>query len=122
MTKVLTRANYLDHTHPCTHVDYYSGIVSAMGVHRVVAQAPYRLLKRAKRILIEEDQDLSKISLANWDLWGIRISGPWLTRVLRERGDLPTQAGLVCIVKQAARMSTQETPVDPGDTGDQQES
>lgn len=119
MTETLTRANLMDHTHPCTHVDYYSGIVSAMGVHRVMAQAPYRLLKRAKRILIEEDQDLSKISLANWDLWGIRISGPELTGVLRERGDLPTQAGLVCVVKQAARMSQQETCVDPEATRDQ---
>lgn len=104
-TRTPTRADYL--ARRCTHAEYYGAIV---------ADAPVTFkpdfLNRVQRALGAGDEPLNTIPLREWDrMAGATFARPngyctaEVDRAFRERGDYPTLAGLVCRLKEAARLT-----------------
>jgi len=89
-----TRKDYINGL--CTHEQYYSQFVND-GVLRVVAQEIG--IERIKEAY-KTDKHLNNISLYVWDRVGLCINPE---KKFLELGDSKSLAGLVCIVKEAAR-------------------
>ena len=100
-----TRQQYMDNE--CTHEQYYRQFVTA-AMKREVANT-----FGVDRILRAMDQDAKKgnlnaIPLAEWDRVGLRFRAV-LHAPMREAGDGISLAGLVCVMKQAARMLVEKS-------------
>lgn len=88
-----TRKDYLDGK--CTHAEYYAQFVTPGITARVSSRIGIERLKQST------DQHLNDIPLGTWD--NLFDGAPMeVTKRLRECGDYPTKAGLVCIAKTAA--------------------
>ena len=89
-----TRKQYLNDE--CTHREYYAQYVN----DNLISHVEYAI---GKDILLASTDDLNDIPLSAWN--NVFFSGIPLkiSSIMRENGDFPTQAGSVCIVKEAAQ-------------------
>lgn len=88
-----TRQAYLDGK--CSHREYYGQFVNAS----VLAIVASHVGKDA--ILKSSDEHLNDIPLKRWDAV-FHACPAWIAAAMREAGDFPTLAGMVCIAKEAA--------------------
>ncbi|MGE3483472.1 MAG: hypothetical protein AB7L09_01950 [Nitrospira sp.] len=93
---MLTRKQYMDGE--CTHDDYYLEIAREAGI----SYAKSDMLPRVKACLARGDEHLNDIPLREWDARG-RAIVRHVQAPMKARGDYVTPAGLVCVVKAAAR-------------------
>lgn len=91
---MITRAQYLNHEH--THREYYAQFVTPGILHRVKAVLGEKIRK-------SRDPHFNDISLNQWDELGLSFANIELRKKLKERGDFLTQAGMVCILKEAGK-------------------
>lgn len=90
--KTFTRKEYMDHK--CTHREYYGQYVSDSLKARVKDDIGL------KRLIKSKDEYLNDIPLKLWD----NIPMPYSVQdAMKKNGDFLTQAGIVCIAKEAAR-------------------
>ena len=87
-----------------SHDDYYLSIAKTCGLNYNKAEPEF--LERVKKALNEGDEHLNSIPLKEWDQRGMAIRGA--RRAFEKHGDYPTLAGLVCLVKSAARAAVQK--------------
>lgn len=92
-TIAFSRKDYLDGK--CTHREYYSQFVNQI-VRDKVAQ------KFSKSLKESNDPHFNDIPLQRWD-YVFALVPPFIKDAMKEAGDYPTAAGLVCIAKEAAR-------------------
>ena len=92
----MTRKEYLQNPSQ-NHENYYRQFVTS-GITALVVR-----MIGEQRLLDSEDPHLNDISLKTWDFTAMSLPLPEINRKMRECGDFPTQAGLVCICKTAAR-------------------
>ena len=79
----------------CTHQQYYAQLVNNRVINIVS--------KLSKKQLIEgKDQHFNNIPLQYWDKMLTPVPFE-IANKMRELGDYPTPAGVVCILKEAAR-------------------
>ena len=98
---MITRKDYLDGK--STHDEYYAQFVTRATVSAVASRIG------VDRIKASADRSFNDIPLQSWD----EIPTVFITSKMRECGDYPTPAGLVCINKRAAKMIRDgETPCD----------
>jgi hypothetical protein len=91
-----TREQYLNKE--CTHSEYYAQFVNKSVKERVES----RIGKAA--ILTSTNEHFNDIPLAKWDnIYSMHSLHFEMANKLKEVGDYPTLAGLVCITKEAAR-------------------
>ncbi len=98
---MFTRQDYLHNK--CTHEEYYAQFVDE-NVKRIVS------LRFTEKELKESGGAFDGIPLPVWDVLASWISPPERAKIralLKERGDLPSKAGYVCILKEAARQIIQ---------------
>jgi len=92
---MIQRKDYLDGK--ATHRQYY-GQFARGGCKFLVLQVVSK-----EEILSSKDEHLNDIPLPKWDRVFANGCPFWLNTLLKRAGDYPTQAGLVCIAKEAAR-------------------
>ena len=90
---MITRKQYIDRE--ATHEEYYSQFVDE-GVKSRVNRLGISTLKEGK------DNHFNNIPLDSWDCMMPLVPFHINTK-LKECGDYPTKAGIVCILKEAAR-------------------
>lgn len=98
----ITRKSYLNGD--VSHSDYYREIARLAGVS--YRNADPEFLGRVKSALDVGDKHLNGIRLWEWDLRGAAILNA--SAAFKAVGDFPTAAGLVCLVKQAAKDAVEE--------------
>lgn len=98
-----TRKDYLDKK--CTHSEYYSQFVTA-GIKNAV-----RTRFGVERLVKSTDKHLNDIPLKQWDGLGYACRGFETGSKMKEAGDYLTAAGIVCILKEAARQIIEENTV-----------
>lgn len=89
-----TRKQYLNHE--CTHAEYFAQFTDDGVRARVLAHIGLDELKAST------DEHMNDIALNRWDAV-LQVFPRHISEAMREAGDYPTQAGAVCIAKQAAR-------------------
>lgn len=94
-----TRKDYM--SDKCTHEEYYGQLVT-QGMKEHVARAIPQGLARST------DPHFNDIPLATWDRLGTVYN---LTTEFEELGDFRSKAGIVCVLKEAARQVKEETHV-----------
>ncbi len=94
-----TRADYL--ANKCTYRQYYAQFVTEDMKLRLLAHIG------GDNLLRSTDEHLNDIPLRTWDLF---IAGP-LAIPMKAVGDYMTQAGNVCIAKEAARQIIEENRI-----------
>ena len=82
-----------------SHADYYRMLARTCGVS--YANAGERFMGRVRAALDAGDEHLNTIPLSEWDARGLSVLVP--CGAFEKHGDRCTRAGLVCMVKQAAR-------------------
>ena len=88
---IYTRKDYM--SNKCTHEEYYGQLVT-QGMKEHVARAiPQGLAKST-------DPAFNDIPLSTWDRLGMVYN---LTAEFKELGDIRSKAGIVCVLKEAAR-------------------
>jgi hypothetical protein len=99
MSNLMTRGDYLkshgsDEERRAAHRKFYGQFVDEATVRAVVQAIG------AEEIMASEDPHFNDIPLKRWD-----DVSPWIPRAInfKDVGDYPTQAGLVCVAKEAAR-------------------
>lgn len=93
MNKQYTRQQYMNKE--CTHQEYYSQFVNDR-VLNVVSRF------RKKKLIEGKDQHFNNIPLQYWDK--VLVPVPFeIANNMKALGDYPTPAGVVCILKEAAR-------------------
>lgn len=98
---MFTRKQYLDKE--CTHQEYYAQFVTD-GIRRgVVHNIGY------DAILNSEDKAMNDIPLAKWDRCGFLVRGIDIHTKMKNAEDALTAAGIVCILKEAARQVKEDT-------------
>ena len=85
------RKDYM--TNKCTHEEYYGQLVTQGMKEHVVRAIPQALAKST-------DPHLNDIPLSTWDRLGMVYS---LRDEFKALGDFKTSAGMVCVLKEAAR-------------------
>ena len=95
-----TRKDYM--TDKCTHAEYYGQLVT-QGMKEHVARALPQSLARST------DPHFNDIPLATWDRIGSVYRG--LGPEFKKLGDFMSSAGLVCVLKEAARQVKEESRV-----------
>ncbi len=85
----------------CTHAEYYSDFVTPHIKNIVGSYFKAGELAEA----LKADQHLNTIALSKWDNIGRSVLNMslGLSKICKDKGDVLTQAGLVCICKEAAR-------------------
>ena len=92
-TNTITSTQYLNKE--ATHREYYSQFVTKDIKERVLREFNPKILIKGK------DQHFNNIPLRLWD--NLMTDVPFeINNKLKECGDYPTQAGIVCILKEAA--------------------
>jgi len=95
---IRSRADYM--ANRCTHQEYYAQIAKECGV----SFAKSTMLREIKDALSHGDEHLNEIDLDRWDQLGWYIAGKKQTKqAFEKRGDFVSQAGLVCLLKAAAK-------------------
>lgn len=89
---MFTRKDYM--TDKCTHAEYYGQLVT-QGMKDHITRAIPQSLARST------DPHFNDISLATWDRIGSMYHG--LGPEFKKLGDFMSSAGLVCVLKEAAR-------------------
>ncbi len=98
----MTRKDYLDGK--VSHEEYYRSIAKSAGID--MSYGAYALMERVKKALREGDKHLNTIPLAIWDRMGANpVLRANLAPVFKAHGDIMSIAGIVCVLKQAARDS-----------------
>ena len=92
-----TRKDYM--SDKCTHVEYYGQLVT-QGMKEHVARAIPQALAKST------DPHFNDISLSTWDRLGMAYG---LRYEFEELGDIRSKAGMVCVLKEAARQVKEET-------------
>jgi lysophospholipid acyltransferase (LPLAT)-like uncharacterized protein len=93
MNTTYTRQQYLNKE--CTHSQYYSQFVNKGVIQRVQRFSE-------KDLMEGKNQDFNNIPLQWWDK--VMIPVPFeIVQKMKELGDYPTPAGVVCILKEAAK-------------------
>jgi hypothetical protein len=83
-----------------THQEYYSAIAKDCGV----SFAKSSMLPEIITALAHGDEHLNEIELHRWDNLGWHLAGQKRVKeAFKQRGDFVTTAGLVCVLKAAAR-------------------
>ena len=95
---MITRKQYL--TGEYSHREYYGQFVTSAMVNRVA-----EMIGR-DRLHASRDEHLNDIPLAEWDLLPVWSS---VAAAMKECGDYLTQAGAVCLHKEAARQWLDKT-------------
>ena len=95
-----TRKDYM--SDKCTHEEYYGQLVT-QGMKEHIARAIPQGLARST------DPHFNDIPLATWDRIGFMYHG--LGPEFKKLGDFMSKAGLVCVLKEAARQVKEETCV-----------
>ena len=96
---IYTRKDYM--TNKCTHAEYYGQLVT-QGMKEHVARAIPQALAKST------DPHFNDISLTTWDRLGMVYS---LRDEFKALGDIKSDAGMVCVLKEAARQVKEETHV-----------
>ena len=96
---IYTRKDYM--SHKCTHAEYYGQLVT-QGMKEHVARAIPQALAKST------DPHFNDISLTTWDRLGMMYG---LRSEFKELGDFRSKAGIVCVLKEAARQVKEETHV-----------
>lgn len=97
-TKTITRADYMSGR--ATHDEYYDALCDLAGVS--YADADPQFIERCREALFSGDEHLNSIPLKEWDRRASSLL-PGVGRAFKEVGDHPSAAGLVCLLKAAAR-------------------
>ena len=97
---IYTRKDYM--SNKCTHEEYYGQLVT-QGMKEHVARALPQSLARST------DPHFNDIPLATWDRIGFVYRG--LGPEFKKLGDFMSSAGLVCVLKEAARQVKEESRV-----------
>lgn len=95
---MFSRKDYLAGT--VSFADYYEQFVTERIIQHVVSRFGLEKLAAAYK----EDEHLNNIPLRQWDLLGLPF-GSGVSEKMKEAGDYLTQAGIVCILKRAAKMA-----------------
>jgi len=93
---MFTRKDYM--TDKCTHSEYYGQLVT-QGMKEHVARAIPQALAKST------DPVFNDISLSTWDRLGMAYG---LRSEFEELGDNRSKAGMVCVLKEAARQIKEE--------------
>ena len=92
----MTRKDYLQGK--ISHDEYYTSLAKELGI-----KPSEETIKKVKKALAKGDKHLNSIPLKTfWDPWAISViayNGQKLSEVFRKRGDYPTMAGVVCMLK-----------------------
>lgn len=95
---IYTRKDYMGHK--CTHADYYRSIAFELGID----YTSHHELDTIKACLETGDENLKRIPLRTWDSWGVWMLGNRAAHeAFKRRGDSLSLAGVVCVLKQAAK-------------------
>lgn len=98
---MLTRKQYLNKE--CTHREYYAQFVNEemkRGLRREMLAA----------ILDSKDEHMNDIPLRKWDSSGYYLANNFRIReMMKESQDFLTDAGIVCILKEAAKQIKEES-------------
>ena len=94
----ITRKDYMDNK--VTHAEYYRAIAKTAGIS--YAKTDPQFLNRVKEALEQGDEHLNTIPLSTWDSRADSLL-PFVHKAFKVHGDFPTQAGLVCLIKRAAK-------------------
>ena len=92
------RKDYLNGKY--THQEYYGGIAKEVGIS--ISESRLNQAREA----IKADKHMNNIPLTEWDVWAssqMRYQGSRIKAAFASRGDYVTQAGLVCMLKEAVR-------------------
>jgi len=87
----------------CSHHDYYASIASECGVSFKDSDMLPTICKAVGK---DPNTPLNSIPLDRWDGLGSSLmfyNGATVREAFKKRGDYVTQAGLVCLLKAAAR-------------------
>ena len=88
---IYTRKDYM--TNKCTHEEYYGQLVTQGMKNHVVRAIPQALAKST-------DPVFNDIPLSTWDRLGMVYN---LRDEFKALGDIKSAAGMVCVLKEAAR-------------------
>ena len=105
---MITRKNYLDRCRePGAFAAYYGEIIDEAGGPKAFIPRLPVPLARIREALEAGDVHLNKIPLYSWDAKALPVPAK-VAAAMRARGDCPTLAGAVCVLKEAARRLAQE--------------
>ena len=93
---IYTRKDYM--TNRCTHAEYYGQLVTQAMKDHIVRSIPQALAKST-------DPVFNDIPLSTWDRLGMAYS---LRSEFKALGDIKSDAGMVCVLKEAARQVKEE--------------
>ena len=96
---IYTRKDYM--TNKCTHEEYYGQLVTQGMKDHIVRAIPQALAKST-------DPVFNDIPLSTWDRLGMAYS---LHAEFKALGDIKSDAGMVCVLKEAARQVKEESRV-----------
>lgn len=96
---MITRADYL--AQRATYAEYYGEIIQKTGL-----RCPAHLVERARA---STDPHFNDVPLHLWDQ-SMPVWPHHLAAAIRARGDYPTLAGWVCLMKEAARLEIADKP------------
>jgi hypothetical protein len=82
---------------------YYGEIIHEAGGPEVFANRLPVPLHKIREALAKGDVHLNTISLQSWDMHATPVPAK-VSKAMAERGDYPTLAGAVCVLKEAARL------------------
>lgn len=96
--KVFSRSQFLDQE--CSLDEYYRSIYRELGITMVNDKA----LPKMRNAIESGDEDLNTIPLSWWDAQGAwLLHSPRAHAVFKSRNDSLSLAGIVCLLKTAAR-------------------
>ena len=95
---IFTRKDYM--SNKCTHEEYYGQLVTQSIKDHVTRAMPQSIAK-------SKDPSFNDIPLDSWDRIGAYSVPPGAFKKL---GDFRTAAGVVCVLKEAARQIKQASP------------
>ena len=96
---IYTRKDYM--TNKCTHEEYYGQLVTQVMKDHIARAIPQSLARST-------DPHFNDIPLSTWDRLGMMYG---LRSEFKELGDFRSKAGIVCVLKEAARQVKEEIRV-----------
>ena len=94
---VYTRKDYM--SGKCTHAEYYGQLVTQNMKNHITLAIPQALERST-------DPNFNDIPLSTWDRMGLAYG---LRNEFSALGDIKSMAGMVCVLKEAARQVKEET-------------
>ncbi len=115
---MITRADMMNKEHPATHADYYRDVIKAAGLRPSFPPSFIAVLKEefeggnvhfsGMDSALVYGKNCRDMNLRNWDVLALSTNTGSTHAVLKARGDYLTQAGMVCLIKELARMAVEE--------------